>query len=73
MLGAISTAKVSVQVVLYAWAMVVCSLLLAPMGYAGIVYTVLAGVSGAWFIYECHVLYREAQRNHEPADMNKRP
>lgn len=73
MLGAISSARrVSVQVVLYAWATVVCSLLLAPMGYAGIVYTVLAGVSGLWFVYECHVLYREAQRDHDPAEMNKK-
>ncbi|MET1035702.1 MAG: heme o synthase [Arthrobacter sp.] len=73
MLGAIASAqRVSVQVVLYAWATVVCSLLLVPMGYAGIVYTVLAGVSGAWFVYECHVLYREARRDHEPQDMNRK-
>ncbi len=73
MLGAISSArKVSVQVVLYAWATIVCSLLIVPMGYAGIVYTVVAAGSGAWFIYECHVLYREAQRDHAPADMNKK-
>ncbi|WP_084636965.1 heme o synthase [Neomicrococcus aestuarii] len=73
MLGAIATARtVSVQVVLYAWATVVCSLLLIPMGYAGIVYTVLAAVAGAWFIYESHVLYREAQRDHEPKVINKK-
>ena len=73
MLGAIANARtVSVQVVLYAWATVVCSLLLAPMGYAGIVYTVIAAVSGGWFIYESHVLYREARRDHTPQDMNKK-
>jgi protoheme IX farnesyltransferase len=73
MLGAIASAKrVSVQVVLYAWATVVCSLLLVPMGYAGIVYTVIAAVTGGWFVYECHVLYREAQREHEPQDMNRK-
>jgi protoheme IX farnesyltransferase len=73
MLGAIANARtVSVQVVLYAWATVVCSLLLAPMGYAGIVYTVIAAVSGGWFIYESHVLYREARREHTPQDMNKK-
>ncbi|GAB3754140.1 heme o synthase [Zhihengliuella somnathii] len=73
MLGAIAGARtVSVQVVLYAWATVVCSLLLTPLGYAGIVYTVIAAVAGAWFIVESHVLYREAQREHEPADMNKK-
>ncbi|WP_309079690.1 heme o synthase [Zhihengliuella sp.] len=73
MLGAIAGARtVSIQVVLYAWATVVCSLLLAPMGYAGIVYTVLAAVSGAWFVYESHVLYREARREHDPVDMNRK-
>jgi protoheme IX farnesyltransferase len=73
MLGAIAGARtVSVQVVLYAWATVVCSLLLVPMGNAGIVYTVLAAVSGGWFIFESHVLYREAQREHLPQDMNRK-
>jgi len=73
MLGAIANARtVSVQVVLYAWATVVCSLLLTPLGYAGIVYTVLGAVAGAWFIYESHVLYREAQRDHEPKVINKK-
>lgn len=63
MLGAVATAKtVSVQVVLYAWATVVCSLLLIPLGWAGITYTAFAVVAGAWFVYECHVLYRKAQR-----------
>lgn len=62
MLGAVATAKtVSVQVVLYAWATVACSLLLVPLGWAGITYTAFAVVAGAWFIYESHVLYRRAQ------------
>ena len=73
MLGAVAGARtVSVQVVLYAWATVVCSLLLVPLGSAGIVYTILATVSGAWFIYESHRLYREAQREHLPQDMNRK-
>ncbi|MFB2571437.1 MULTISPECIES: heme o synthase [Micrococcus] len=63
MLGAVASARVvSSQVVLYAWATVACSLLLVPMGWAGIVYTATAVATGAWFIYECHVLYREAQK-----------
>lgn len=62
MLGAVATAKtVSVQVVLYAWATVACSLLLIPLGWAGVTYTAFAVVAGAWFIYESHVLYRRAQ------------
>ena len=62
MLGAIAGAKVvSVQVVLYAWAMVACSLLLVPAGGAGWVYTVTAVVAGAWFLYESHALHTRAQ------------
>lgn len=73
MLGAIANARrVSVQVVLYAWATVVCSLLLVPLGGAGIVYTVVAGVAGLWFVYESHVLYREAQADHKPAEVNRK-
>ncbi|MBM7050602.1 heme o synthase [Rothia sp. ZJ1223] len=63
MLGAIAGAKsVSVQVVLYGWAMVICSLLLVPVGGAGWVYTLTAAIAGAWFLYGCHKLYRLAQR-----------
>lgn len=63
MLGAVAGAKVvSVQVVLYAWAMVVCSLLLVPLGNAGPVYTIVAVLAGAWFLYESHQLHGDAQR-----------
>ena len=61
MLGAIASAKaVSVQVVLYAWATVICSLLLIPVGGAGWVYGLTALVSGAWFVFQCHRLHRLA-------------
>lgn len=73
MLGAIANARrVSVQVVLYAWATVVCSMLLVPLGSAGIVYTAIAGGAGIWFVYESHVLYREAQNDHKPAEINRK-
>ena len=46
MLGAIASARqVSVQVVLYAWATLACSLLLTPVGGAGWVYTIVALLS----------------------------
>ncbi|MBG6218332.1 protoheme IX farnesyltransferase [Arthrobacter sp. CAN_A6] len=62
MLGAIAGARtVSVQVVLYAWAMVACSLLLLPAG-AGWVYSCAAVGAGAWFLRESHRLYSQAQR-----------
>ncbi|WP_255474737.1 heme o synthase [Glutamicibacter sp. JC586] len=73
MLGAIANARrVSVQVVLYAWATVVCSLLLVPLGHAGILYTAIAGGAGIWFIVESHVLYREARDEHKPAVVNRK-
>jgi protoheme IX farnesyltransferase len=66
MLGAIASARqVSVQVVLYAWATLVCSLLLAPVGGAGWVYTIVALLSGSWFVYESHRLYALTKRGTE--------
>ncbi|PNL17988.1 protoheme IX farnesyltransferase [Micrococcus sp. FDAARGOS_333] len=64
MLGATASAHhVSNQVVLYAWATVACSLLLVPLGWAGIVYTVVAVGVGGWFVWESHVLQRQATRS----------
>ena len=61
MLGAVAGARtVSVQVVLYAWATVACSLLLVPVGGAGWVYTVAAIASGGWFLRESHLLHAQA-------------
>ncbi|CAN5290741.1 heme o synthase [soil metagenome] len=54
---------VGLQVVLYAWATVACSLLLIPVAHMGIIYTVVAAVSGAWFLYESHRLYSMAIRH----------
>ncbi len=64
MLGAVAGSRiVAVQVVLYTWAMVACSLLLIPLGNAGIVYTVVAAASGVWFLFEAHKLYNSAKEN----------
>lgn len=64
MLGAVAGSRtVAVQVVLYAWAMVACSLLMIPLGGAGIVYTVVTGAAGIWFLYEAHVLYSNAKKD----------
>ncbi|GAA3769534.1 heme o synthase [Microbacterium kribbense] len=63
MLGATRNgAQVGIQVILYAWATVVCSLLLIPVGHMGLVYSVAAVVFGGWFIYEGHVLYSRSVR-----------
>jgi protoheme IX farnesyltransferase len=51
---------VGLQVILYAWATIVCSLLLVPVAHMGPLYTVVAVVAGAWFIVESHQLYSRA-------------
>jgi protoheme IX farnesyltransferase len=70
MLGATrSSSQVGLQVILYAWATVACSLLLIPVAHMGIVYTASALVFGGWFIYESHVLYNRAVRGTAPKPM----
>ncbi|MDF2993926.1 MAG: ctaB [Microbacterium sp.] len=70
MLGATrSGSQVGLQVILYAWATVACSLLLIPVASMGLVYTVSAVVFGGWFIYESHRLYSRAVRGGEPRPM----
>ncbi len=54
---------VGLQVVLYAWATVACSLLLIPVAQMGVLYSVVALVAGAWFIFEAHRLYSMAIRH----------
>ncbi len=64
MLGAVAGSRtVAVQVVLYTWAMVACSLLLVPLGGAGIVYTSVAVAAGAWFLFEAHTLYNNSTKD----------
>jgi heme o synthase len=62
-------AAVGLQVILYAWATVACSLLLIPVANMGIIYTVVALVSGIWFIYETHRLYNIAIRHEHVSPM----
>ena len=56
---------VGLQVVLYAWATVACSLLLIPVAPMGVLYAVVATLSGAWFVVEAHRLYAMAERGAE--------
>lgn len=60
---------VGLQVILYAWAAVTASLLLIPVAPMGILYTVVALGSGAWFIVESHRLYQRALRGEEARPM----
>ena len=57
--------QVGLQVILYAWATVACSLLLIPVAGMGVVYSVSAVVFGGWFVYESHVLYNRAVRGEQ--------
>lgn len=60
---------VGLQIVLYAWATVACSLLLIPVGSMGVLYSVVAVLAGGWFILEAHRLYSEAIRHDEVKPM----
>ncbi|MGN6204000.1 heme o synthase [Humibacter sp.] len=62
-------AVVGLQVILYAWATVACSLLLVPVAHMGVVYTLTALAAGVWFIYETHRLYSLAIRHENPSPM----
>jgi heme o synthase len=70
MLGVVrSTAEVGLQVVLYAWATLACSLLLVPIAQMGLVYLVVAVASGGWFVAEAHRLYARTIRGEDPKPM----
>jgi protoheme IX farnesyltransferase len=70
MLGVVRSRQVvGLQTILYAWATVACSLLLVPVAGMGLTYTVAAGASGAWFVYETHRLYGLAIRGEEARPM----
>ncbi|GAA1444459.1 heme o synthase [Leifsonia poae] len=62
-------AVVGLQVILYAWAMVACSLLLIPVGHMGLLYTAVSLVAGGWFIYESHRLYNLSIRHETVSPM----
>ncbi|MCX7521622.1 heme o synthase [Microbacterium sp. STN6] len=62
-------AVVGLQVILYAWATVACSLLLVPVAHMGVVYTSVALGAGIWFIYEAHRLYNLAIRHEQVSPM----
>jgi protoheme IX farnesyltransferase len=62
-------AQVGLQVILYAWATVACSLLLIPVADMGLLYRFVALVTGGWFIYETHRLYSLAIRHEHVSPM----
>jgi len=62
-------AQVGLQVILYAWATVACSLLLTPVAHMGLIFTATALIAGGWFIYETHRLYNRAIRGEKVSPM----
>ncbi len=64
-----SGAQVGLQVILYTWATVACSLLLIPVAHMGILYSAAALGFGGWFLVEAHRLYGRAARGAEPQPM----
>jgi protoheme IX farnesyltransferase len=51
---------VGVQIILYAWALVASTLLLIPVASMGLIYSITALATGAWFIIESYRIYRQA-------------
>ena len=65
-----SPAVVAGRIVAYSWAMVASSfLLVAPLGSSGPLYAVSAGVLGAVFLREAHLLRGRVRAGDEPAPM----
>lgn len=61
--------QVGLQVILFAWATVVCSLLLVPVANMGWLYGSVAVLSGGWFIVESHRLYSKVIRHIDGSPM----
>lgn len=70
MLGVVrGRVTVGLQIILYAWATVASSLLLIPIAPMGLTYTIVAILSGGYFIFESHRLYGSAIRGQEGKPM----
>ncbi|MCW2622044.1 MAG: protoheme farnesyltransferase [Frankiales bacterium] len=71
MLPVVASARtVAVRIAIYSWAMVAVSLLLVwPLGVSGVLYGVVAGVAGAVFLREAHLLLSREKAGGELAPM----
>ncbi len=59
------------QIVVYSWVMVLVSLALWPLGYTGWFYPVVAGLAGAWWLWEAHTLLSRARAGHQGAKLKE--
>jgi protoheme IX farnesyltransferase len=57
------------KIVFYSYLMVGASLLLVPVGDAGLVYLVAAAALGGWFLREAHRLSARARAGADPKPM----
>lgn len=70
MLGVVrGRSTVGLQIILYTWATVAASLMLIPVANMGWVYSVVAVLSGLYFIVQAHRLYGHAIRGEEGKPM----
>jgi protoheme IX farnesyltransferase len=54
--------SVSVQIILYSWALFVSTLIMIPAGHMGWIYTSVAVITGVWFMFESYVLFNEGYK-----------
>jgi heme o synthase len=70
MLPVVATAPaVSMQIVLYSWAMVATSLLLVPVAHLSLVFLIVAAALGAVFLREAYALRGRVLRGNDPMPM----
>jgi protoheme IX farnesyltransferase len=62
-------AGVAKQIIAYSWVMVAVSLVLWPVADTGLLYPVVAGVLGAGFLVEAHLMWQRARRSNELRDV----
>ena len=60
---------VGMQIIIYSWALFVSTLLLIPASKMGWIYTVVAVLSGLWFLWESYRLYRQSKTDEPKSPM----
>jgi protoheme IX farnesyltransferase len=60
---------VGVQILLYAWALFISTLILIPIAPMGLIYTLVALTTGAWFLFESYRLYRQSLKGEVKSPM----
>jgi protoheme IX farnesyltransferase len=60
---------VGMQIIIYSWALFVSTLILIPASKMGWIYTVVAVLSGLWFLWESYRLYRQSKTDEPKSPM----